>query len=186
MSNLGHWVLYNITRYNYVVVHENSGIKVYLNIGDWESILNGAREGTEVSFSLSRYLSTKTYFGRHLILKSPATFRPVHLHIDRQSFIWVNLDKNKSPTFPWKDDFDGVDAQFRHSLWHRAEDYIYDHTWEIEANRNWKLAADNRNECYHCKTTHPGIPAMISISPHNVEPAELGCSITRRHQRLKG
>jgi phenylpropionate dioxygenase-like ring-hydroxylating dioxygenase large terminal subunit len=28
---------------------------------------------------------------------------------------------------------------------------------------NWKIAADNFNECYHCPTTHPDIPSFLNL-----------------------
>jgi phenylpropionate dioxygenase-like ring-hydroxylating dioxygenase large terminal subunit len=28
---------------------------------------------------------------------------------------------------------------------------------------NWKILADNFNECYHCPTTHPDIPAFLNL-----------------------
>lgn len=37
---------------------------------------------------------------------------PIHLHIDGNGFIWVNLDASENP-IPWKDDFDKVDEQPR-------------------------------------------------------------------------
>ena len=38
----------------------------------------------------------------------------------------------------------------------------------MDAECNWKLLADNFNECYHCKTAHPDVPALASIESYKV------------------
>lgn len=86
--------------------------------------------------------------------KSKNGLFPVHVHIDRNGFVWLNLDANEEPEIAWSDDFEGVDTQKRYELYN-FDDYEYDHSWSIDAGYNWKIAADNYNECYHCKTTHP-------------------------------
>ncbi|KAM5341444.1 hypothetical protein ACJ41O_014475 [Fusarium nematophilum] len=37
------------------------------------------------------------------------------------------------------------------------------------ADYNWRLAADNYNECYHCKTTHPDIPDAVDLASYSVD-----------------
>ncbi len=49
------------------------------------------------------------------------------------------------------------------------EEYEFDHFWEMEGNYNWKILADNYNECYHCATTHPDIPALADLASYNVK-----------------
>lgn len=93
---------------------------------------------------------------------------PVHVHIDRTGFVWVNLDINKLPEVAWNDDFEGVDEQprFEH---YNFEDYNFDHTWEMEGEFNWKILADNYNECYHCKVAHPDIPTIADLNSYYVK-----------------
>ena len=43
------------------------------------------------------------------------------------------------------------------------DEYELDHTYELEGHYNWKILADNFNECYHCPTTHPDIPAFLNL-----------------------
>lgn len=93
----------------------------------------------------------------------------IHVHIDHNGFIWLNLDAKETPEIPWRADFDGVDLQARFSAYD-FDDYEYDHSWSIEAPYNWKIAADNYNECYHCKTTHPDIPALANLESYDVKP----------------
>ena len=93
---------------------------------------------------------------------------PIHLHIDRNGFIWVNLDAGEVPEVAWKDDFDGVDEQprFEH---YNFEDYVFDHTWDMEGDFNWKILADNYNECYHCQVAHPDIPTIADLNSYYVK-----------------
>ncbi|KAG5952881.1 hypothetical protein E4U53_007641 [Claviceps sorghi] len=93
---------------------------------------------------------------------------PLHVHIDNNGFIWVNMDAKEQPEMSWKDDFDGVDEQPRFQNYN-FDDYEFDHTWEMEGDYNWKILADNFNECYHCKTTHPDIPTIADLASYYVE-----------------
>jgi phenylpropionate dioxygenase-like ring-hydroxylating dioxygenase large terminal subunit len=52
------------------------------------------------------------------------------------------------------------------------DDYEFDHTWEQEGDFNWKILADNYNECYHCATTHPDIPALADLATYSVDTRE--------------
>ncbi|KAK4620018.1 Carnitine monooxygenase oxygenase subunit [Fulvia fulva] len=93
---------------------------------------------------------------------------PIHVHIDQKGFIWVNMDSNETPELSWEEQFAGVDEQERFAKFDFA-DYKLDHTYELEANYNWKIASDNFNECYHCKTTHPDVPTFLTIDSHDCE-----------------
>lgn len=102
--------------------------------------------------------------------------------------IWLNLDANEEPEIPWSDDFEGVDTQERFKTY-SFDDYEYDHSWSIDAPYNWKIAADNYNECYHCKTTHPDIPALANLESYDVKPrgmAILHDAATTEEQRASG
>jgi phenylpropionate dioxygenase-like ring-hydroxylating dioxygenase large terminal subunit len=93
---------------------------------------------------------------------------PVHTHIDRNGFVWVNLDSSETPEVAWKDDFDGVDEQPRFQ-YYNFEDYVFDHTWDMEGEFNWKILADNYNECYHCQVAHPDIPTIADLNSYYVK-----------------
>jgi hypothetical protein len=100
----------------------------------------------------------------------------------------LNLDASETPEVAWKDDFEGVDEQprFQHynfedyaarrrlrsRLSMRLRGFRWrpgsprrirfgrcaHHTWDMEGDFNWKILADNYNECYHCQVAHPDIP----------------------------
>lgn len=91
----------------------------------------------------------------------------IHTRIDSCGFVWINLDSNEVPEVPFEQDFDGVDKQERYSVYN-FDDYELSHQYEMEGNYNWKILADNFNECYHCPTTHPDIPQLADIETHDV------------------
>ncbi|KAH0148428.1 ISP domain-containing protein, partial [Aureobasidium melanogenum] len=92
---------------------------------------------------------------------------PVHVHVDRNGFVWVNMDAKAEPEIAWEDNFDGVDVQSRYDSIN-FENYVFDHKWEMDGPYNWKILADNYNECYHCPTTHPDIPALADLEAYHV------------------
>ncbi|KIX99340.1 uncharacterized protein Z520_04916 [Fonsecaea multimorphosa CBS 102226] len=92
---------------------------------------------------------------------------PIHVRVDACGFVWVNLDGNKTPEVPWEEDFDGVDTQKRYMVYN-FDDYVLDHEYRLDGAYNWKILADNFNECYHCPTAHPDIPTLADIETHDV------------------
>lgn len=92
---------------------------------------------------------------------------PIHVHVDTNGFIWVNMDAKPVPEIAWKDAFDGVDVQERYKEFN-FDDYHFDHAWEMDGPYNWKILSDNYNECYHCPTTHPDIPALADLEAYSV------------------
>ncbi|KAJ5489319.1 hypothetical protein N7539_004209 [Penicillium diatomitis] len=93
---------------------------------------------------------------------------PIHVHIDRNDFIWVNLDCSETPEVAWEDDFQGVDEQPRFD-YYNFDEYNFDHTWDMEGEFNWKILADNYNECYHCQVAHPDIPTIADLHSYYVK-----------------
>lgn len=92
---------------------------------------------------------------------------PVHVRIDTNGFVWVNLSSGEPQA--WEDDFDGIDKQERYKQYN-FDDYVLDHSYQMEGAYNWKILADNFNECYHCPTTHPDVPDLADIDTHDVDP----------------
>ncbi|OAL37899.1 hypothetical protein AYO20_02732 [Fonsecaea nubica] len=92
---------------------------------------------------------------------------PIHVRVDACGFIWVNLDSSETPEVPWEQDFDHVDTQERYMVYN-FDDYVLDHEYKLDGAYNWKILADNFNECYHCPTAHPDIPTLADIETHDV------------------
>jgi len=99
--------------------------------------------------------------------KSKNGLLPIHVHIDHNGFVWVNLDGKERPEIAWEDDFKGVDTQKRFEEFN-FDNYQFDHTWEQHGEYNWKILSDNYNECYHCATTHPDITAVANLNSYSV------------------
>ncbi|CAG8936152.1 unnamed protein product [Penicillium salamii] len=93
---------------------------------------------------------------------------PAHTHIDRNGFVWVNMDASETPEVAWKDDFEGVDEQPRFQ-YYNFDEYNFDHTWDMDGDFNWKILADNYNECYHCLVAHPDIPTIADLNSYYVK-----------------
>lgn len=105
--------------------------------------------------------------------KSQNGLLPIHVHLDNNGFIWVNLDGKETPEIPWDEDFAGMDKQVRFEGIN-FEDYEFDHDWEMTGEYNWKILADNYNECYHCASTHPDLPALADLNAYSVETRDGG------------
>ncbi|KJK61939.1 Ring hydroxylating alpha subunit catalytic domain protein [Aspergillus parasiticus SU-1] len=88
----------------------------------------------------------------------------IHVKVDVNGFIWVNMDSKEVPEVPWEEHFEDVDKQARYKEnGINFEEYEFDHTYQMEGDYNWKILADNFNECYHCPTTHADIPAFLNL-----------------------
>ncbi|KAF3046330.1 Choline monooxygenase [Didymella heteroderae] len=87
---------------------------------------------------------------------------PIHSRIDRNSFIWINMDAKSIPEISFDQCFKDVDIQERYAPIDFSN-YDLNHVYTLETDYNWKIASDNFNECYHCPTTHPDIPAFLNL-----------------------
>jgi len=87
---------------------------------------------------------------------------PIHTRVDRNGFVWINMDVKSTPEVPFDQCFKDVDIQERYDLIDFTN-YDLSHVYTLETEYNWKIASDNFNECYHCPTTHPDIPAFLNL-----------------------
>lgn len=92
---------------------------------------------------------------------------PIHVHVDKKGFVWVNLNASKPE--PWSNEFSKTDQLSRHDPFN-FDEYHFDHTWGMSGDYNWKTLADNYNECYHCKTAHPDAAAIADLTVYKVDP----------------
>lgn len=98
---------------------------------------------------------------------------PVHVHVDKAGFVWVNLEATadgRRPGTKWEDQLLRVDESDRMSKFDFSEEFSYDHEWDMDLDANWKGLIENYNECYHCPTSHPLIAGVSDMSKYRVEP----------------
>jgi phenylpropionate dioxygenase-like ring-hydroxylating dioxygenase large terminal subunit len=72
---------------------------------------------------------------------------PVHIHVDRNGFVYVNLDAKGTPDVSWESQYGTLDQQevlvSSGVDWNSVE---FDLTWTKEGQFNWKLMQGNYNE----------------------------------------
>lgn len=73
-------------------------------------------------------------------------------------FLFVNLDTAPEPI---EDSFQPFWNQL--APW-RAADLQVAHQEEYELHTNWKMVFQNFNECYHCRSVHPGLDELSPVN----------------------
>ncbi|KAI1610474.1 Rieske domain-containing protein [Exophiala viscosa] len=105
----------------------------------------------------------------------PSTIRlfPIHIHVDTNGFVYVNLDASPKPKISWEAQYGQLDRQERLANsgidWDAIE---YDFTWAKDGGFNWKVMQDNYNECYHCLTAHPDVAETTDLNTYYVSPGD--------------
>ncbi|KAH1391303.1 hypothetical protein KXW40_005949 [Aspergillus fumigatus] len=180
LPNPGDWLRYEVSGFQFVLVKDRDGnINAFHNVCRHRAFPVVTEEkGTSRIFACKyhgwsyglngKLAKAPGYQELDGFDKSKNGLLPIHVHIDANGFIWVNLDAGEKPEVAWEDDFKGMDRlpRYEHVKW---DDFAFDHTWEQEGEYNWKILADNYNECYHCPTTHPDIPSIADLSAYSVE-----------------
>jgi len=200
LTQPGDWLRYNIAGFDLVLCRDREGnINGFHNVCRHRAypVVTGEKGSAKIfacqyhgwSYGLNGKLAKAPGFQNlEGFEKDKNGLIPIHVHIDHNGFIWVNLDGKEKPEIAWEDDFDGVDTQQRFQEFN-FDDYRFDHTWEQEGGYNWKILADNYNECYHCATTHPDIPSVADLKSYNVK-VKAGAIIhdgaTTEEQRERG
>lgn len=142
---VGDWLDYEVANFHFVIFKDGQGnIKAFLQDSD------NKRDD---------WSSDK--------LQKAHPQRPIHIKVDVRGFIWTNLDQSETP-IKWEDEFDAIDEHERFS-YYDFDNYEFDHVWEMEGPYNWKILADNYNECYHCRVAHPDIPTIADLNSYWVE-----------------
>lgn len=180
LPNTGDWLRYDIAGFGFILVRDRDGnVNAFHNVCRHRAFPVVTEEnGTSRIFSCKyhgwsyglngKLAKAPGYQDLEDFDKSKNGLLPIHVHIDVNGFIWVNLDSAAKPEISWEDDFKGIDLQSRFQDFNFA-DYVFDHTWEMDGAYNWKILADNYNECYHCQTAHPDVPALADLSAYSVD-----------------
>ncbi|RYO31813.1 hypothetical protein AA0113_g11827 [Alternaria arborescens] len=180
LPNPGDFLRYNIANYDVVVSKDQSSeIHAFHNVCRHRAYPVVEKDGGNAKIFSCKYhgwsygLSGKLakapgYQELQNFEKAKNGLFPIHTHTDRNGFIWINMDAKKEPEVSWESQFNHVDEQARFDQFN-FDDYEFDHTWNLEGPLNWKILADNFNECYHCKTAHPDLTAgWLDLESHDV------------------
>ncbi|KAF3386957.1 Choline monooxygenase [Penicillium rolfsii] len=175
VKEAGDWLRYEMAGFDFIITRDRQGdINAFHNICRHRAYPVVEKEGSGNSKILScRYhgwsyglngkLAKATGFkGADSIDKDQNSLFRIHVKVDVNGFIWVNLDAKAVPEVPWEEHFRDVDKQDRYKAYN-FDNYDLDHTYELDGHYNWKILADNFNECYHCPTTHADIPEFLNL-----------------------
>ncbi|KAJ5683558.1 hypothetical protein N7462_006723 [Penicillium macrosclerotiorum] len=151
-AKTGDWLRYNSAGFSFILVRDKEGgINAFHNVCRHRAFPVVTDEG-----GTSRIFSCK-YHGWSYGLtgklakapgyqdlegfdKSKNGLFPIHVHIDNNGFIWVNLDGGESPEISWENDLRGVDLQSSFKEFN-IENFSFDHTLDVNIAYNWKILA---------------------------------------------
>ncbi|KIW48788.1 uncharacterized protein PV06_01353 [Exophiala oligosperma] len=185
--NTGDFVQYEMAGFNFVVVKNKEGDLVGFHNICRHRAFPVVREpqGTARIFSCKYHgwsydLNGKLTKAPRFTPESVPTFDPsaihlfpVHVHVDRNGFVYVNLDANPDPAISWGSQYGDLDRQqvlLNSGIdWDKVE---YDFTWTNDGAFNWKVMQDNYNECYHCLTAHPDVAKTTDLDTYHVSPGQ--------------
>jgi phenylpropionate dioxygenase-like ring-hydroxylating dioxygenase large terminal subunit len=175
VKNTGDWLRYEIAGYDFIITRDRQGnINAFHNVCRHRAYPVIENEGSGNSKIISCRYHGWSYGLNGKLAKAPGyqeldgfdkdknNLFKIHVKVDVNGFIWVNLDAKETPEVSWEEHFRDVDKQERYKAYD-FENYDLDHSYELEGHYNWKILADNFNECYHCPTTHADIPAFLNL-----------------------
>ncbi|KAJ5280633.1 Rieske iron-sulfur domain-containing protein [Penicillium angulare] len=175
LKETGDWLRYEIAGFNFIITRDREGnVNAFHNVCRHRAYPVVEKEGSGNSKILSCRYHGWSYGLNGKLAKAPGykdldsfdkeqngLFK-IHVRVDVNGFIWVNLDSKDVPEVPWEEHFENVDKQDRYKAYN-FDDYDHHHAYELDGHYNWKILADNFNECYHCPTTHPDIPEFLNL-----------------------
>ena len=182
LSKPGDFLRFHVAGFGFILCHDRHGkingfhnvcrhraFPVVLEERGSKSILQCKYHGWSYGLDgkLSKAPGYKDVGGTEPEFKARNGLWRIHTHIDHNGFIWINLDGKTTPEVAWEDDFAGIDTREIYQNFN-FDDYEFDHEWQMDGTYNWKILADNYNECYHCATTHPDIPALADLTAYSV------------------
>ena len=180
IPNPGDWVRYDLAGYQFIIVQDRKGhIHAFHNVCRHRAFpVVTKEEGNSFMFSCKYHgwsyglngnlAKAPGYQDLDGFDKSKNNLFPIHVHVDKNGFIFINMDAGEKPEISWNEDFGGVDEQprFEH---YNFDQYVFDHCWEMDGEYNWKILADNFNECYHCRVAHPDIASIADLNAYYVD-----------------
>ncbi|KAJ5099801.1 Rieske 2Fe-2S family protein [Penicillium argentinense] len=139
----GSWLQYDVTEYSFVLIrgHDEKMKEFIETWADRFDDLVAPKLISEDSFNFKKHA--------------------VHVHVDTDGFVWVNLDAGEQPEIPGSTRF--FDIKFK------DYNFLFDHVWELKESYNWKILSDNYNECYHCLRAHHDVPPLAVLEVDDVD-----------------
>ncbi|KAJ4309290.1 hypothetical protein N0V84_011581 [Fusarium piperis] len=175
LKQSGDWLRYELAGFDFIITRDRkNNINAFHNVCRHRAYPVVEKEGSGNAKILACRYHGWSYGLNGKLAKAPgyqeiAGFNKeqnglfsIHVKVDINGFIWVNMDAKEVPEEPWEGHFEDVDKQDRYKAYD-FDNYDLDHTYELEGNYNWKILADNFNECYHCPTTHADIPEFLNL-----------------------
>lgn len=174
LAQTGDWLRHNVAGFDFIITRDRSGaIHAFHNVCRHRAYPVVEEEGAGNkkilacryhgwSYGLNGKLAKAPGYQGLKFKKEENGLFKIHTKIDGNGFVWVNMDASETPEIRWEEHFANVDVQARYSHLNFTE-YKLHHMYELECDYNWKIASDNFNECYHCPTTHPDIPAFLNL-----------------------
>jgi phenylpropionate dioxygenase-like ring-hydroxylating dioxygenase large terminal subunit len=175
IKETGDWIRYEIAGFDFIIARDRQGkINAFHNVCRHRAYPVIEKQGSGNAKILACRYHGWSYGLNGKLAKAPGYQEldgydkeqnglfHIHVKVDINGFIWVNLDANEVPEVPWEEHFLDVDKQERYKAYN-FDDYDLDHSYELDGHYNWKILADNFNECYHCPTTHADIPEFLNL-----------------------
>ncbi|KAK9784043.1 putative Rieske [2Fe-2S] iron-sulfur domain-containing protein [Seiridium cardinale] len=180
----GDWLRYNVAGYDLIIIRDRTGkVNAFHNVCRHRAypVVEKEKQGRLLierlryhgwSYGLNGKLAKATGYQQldDFDKDQNGLFR-IHVNIDTNGFVWINMDAKETPEVSWEEHFRNVDIQERYAGLN-FDDYELDHTYEIVGDYNWKILADNFNECYHCPTTHVDVPTFLNLDSFDSEPKD--------------
>ena len=182
LVNTGDWLQYTIAGFPFVLVKDREGnINAFHNVCRHRAFPVVTEESGK-----SRIFSCKyhgwSYGLNGKLAKAPGYqeldgfdkskngLLPIHVHVDDNGFVWVNLDAGEQPEIAFEDDLQSRFQGFN------SENYSFDHSWDMEGEFNWKILAARYNG-RHQTANHDAPLADLSVDP-NATPEQIAQGLT--------
>ena len=174
IKNTGDWLRFEVAGFDFIITRDRQGnVNAFHNVCRHRAYPVIEKEGSGNakilscryhgwSYGLNGKLAKATGFQGNEVEKEQNGLLPIHVKVDVNGFVWVNMDAKEVPEVSWEEHFANVDTQERYKAYN-FDNYDLNHTYELEGKYNWKILADNFNECYHCPTTHADIPEFLNL-----------------------
>jgi phenylpropionate dioxygenase-like ring-hydroxylating dioxygenase large terminal subunit len=153
VKNAGDWLRYSVAGYDFIITKDRQGnINAFHNVCRHRAHPVIDKEGSGNAKILACRYHGWSYGLNGKLAKAPGyqdlefdkdqnSLFPIHTRVDRNGFIWVNMDAAEVPEVSFDKHFENVDIQQRYiDSGINFNDYELDHTYEIEGASSFPTA----------------------------------------------